>query len=300
MRHPALARLLVPLLLAAPVLAQDDPAPASETTRPAPATAEEVCRDLITSLQAGDATALWAFLPPTWQHDVDALVQDLGHRLDPKLYERGAKLMVRALAMLGDKRELVLGSQHLGGLFAGDERVYDALAGMLGILAHSELATHQGLLEFDGSKFMAAAGRDLLLQALALSDAEGMGGATELASLTVKTARVLPQKTVLLFQSRDMPPSTEEYVLVEQHWVPAKMARQWSRNLQSLQQALAQLPALKDKKAQAQLGNLLVLFDKTLDRLAATSSQEVFDAAIAELLTKAKATLAAPSKPKSK
>jgi hypothetical protein len=299
MRHPVLARLLVQILLAAPVLAQDDPAPASETTRPAVASAEDVCRDLIGSLQSGDATALWSFLPPAWQRDINGLVHDLGHRLDPKLYERGTKAVVRAIALLGDKREFVLGSAHLGGLFAGDEHVYDAMAGMLGILAHSDLATHQGLLDFDGAKFMAAAGRDLLLQAMALSEAEGMGGATELASLTVKTARVLPQKTVLMFQSRDMPPSTEEYVLMEQHWVPAKLARQWPRNLQAMQQSLAQLPALKDKRAQAQLLSVLVAVDKALDRLNAATSQEQFDAAIVDLLATAKTALA-PAKPKSK
>jgi hypothetical protein len=287
MLHPALARLLVPFLLVAPVLAQDDPAPASETTRPAAASAEEVCRDLIVSLQAGDATALWSFLPPAWQRDINTLAHDLGHRLDPKLYERGSKALVRAITLLGDKRAFVLGSAHLGGLFAGDDHVYDAVTGMLGILAHSDLAAHQGLLDFDGAKFTAAAGRDLLLQALALSEAEGMGGATELASLTVKTARVLPQKTVLMF-------------LIEQHWVPAKLARQWPRNVQAMQQSLAQLPALKDKRAQAQLLSLLVAVDKTLDRLGAASSQEQFDAAIGDLLATAKTALTPPAKPKSK
>jgi alanine racemase len=102
-----------------------------------------------------------------------------------------------------------------------------------------------------------------------------------------------------MFQSRDMPPSTEEYVLMEQHWVPAKLARQWPRNLQAMQQSLAQLPALKDKRAQAQLLSVLVAVDKALDRLNAATSQEQFDAAIVDLLATAKTALA-PAKPKSK
>lgn len=236
-----------------------------------------------------DLAKVWDGLPPAWQKDVTALVQDFAARMDPAVWNRTAATARKATAVLRDKRAFVLDGPAVG--FAldliDDKRApaaYDALVAGCDALATSEFADLERLRSFDGRSFASGAGAKLLASASELS------GLLEDGTLHVWLQRGSSARAKLLADGearaiveleRDGEPKVEQvWVKVDGRWVPQALADEWPRLLDSARQLVDALAAPEAPKLKGALIQALPVVDGFLDRLADAKTQGEFDSAV--------------------
>jgi len=287
--HPRLAPLFTVLFLGLSLPAQGPPAAPGGAAPRAPESAEDSCRTLLAAIQQGDATALWDFLPAGYQQDVNGIVHLLATKVDPKVYDSGMQLFGRVVTLLQNKKPLFFGSKlgqmALQGKDAATvQKAYDEFTALLATLTTSDLAHHGKLARFDGREFLQTTGGDLLHHLVAMAGVDGKDPFAALASMEVKTVQQTADKATLRFTAKGKPASTEQYVAVEDRWLPAKMVAQWQKGMAEAKKDLAKLADGGDKQGSAQARMMLGMAESVVQQLEDADTQEQFDEVLQGLM----------------
>ncbi|TAJ15845.1 MAG: hypothetical protein EPO68_12170 [Planctomycetota bacterium] len=251
--------------------------------------ADEAALVLQRGLGQRDLAKVWDGLPPAWQQDVTALVQDFASRMDPAVWNRTAATARKATGVLKDKRAFVLDGPAIGlALDLLDDKrapaAYDALVAGFDALANSELADLEKLKQFDGRAFAAGAGARVLASAAELS------GLSEDSSLHTWLERGSTARAKLLADgdaraivelTRDGEEKVEQvWVKVDGRWVPQQLADEWPNLIAQGRELVDALAAPEAPKLKGALIQALPVVDGFLDRLADAKTQGEFDSAV--------------------
>ncbi len=239
---------------------------------PAAATADEAVRNVLAGLQRQELQALWEFLPPSYQADVQELLHDFGERLDEKSWEPFVATCRKAQSVTAQiVRKLDEASNESDHELAAQLRDFEQL---LSALCESEFSNVARLRKLDAFSFLGGTGNRLIaaLSHGALGDT-GLGGDSfaQFGEVTVELSESTTDSAVLTVQWPGQAATQHKFVRVEKHWIPQTLAEAWPTQFPLVrEQCLAWADELRRHPDpwHARLREI----DQLLDELAATKS----------------------------
>ncbi len=239
------------------------------------------------AIKNGHPEILWTALPESYRADIMEITRGFAEKMDPAVYDRGFALLMRAVEVLDDRKEIILGSETFASTGADAEEIRAALAStqaVTAILKASEIATVAGLSTVDWEQFLATTGAQLIETASAIDAGEGDNPFDELESLTVETIDVTDDRATLRISSADHEPEDVELVRVEGRWVPAEMADEWPQFMEDARQGLAEMTPENMAAQKTQIMMVFGMVDGLIEQIASLQTPEEFDAAIGPML----------------
>ena len=240
--------------------------------------ADEAVRRVLRGLEKRQSRALWEFLPPSYRRDVQRLVREVAERLDEKswgpfvaTWQKARQVLPQKLSSLSPPKS---GDNERG---AGTNLPFDpaALAQLLDAIGDSELSDLKRLRSIELDRFLDQTGDKLLatLGRIAVGDANGSADdpfsqfgkvQVELISSSVGTG-------VVKIRWPEQEPTTQEFVRIEDHWIPQSLAEAWPAQFAEVRErSLAWANGVRERPEEWQ--TRLREIDQWLDELAATKS----------------------------
>jgi hypothetical protein len=234
---------------------------------------------------AGNCSILWHAMPTSYQTDINAIAQLAGSKVDPEIYDKSFGLFGR-FAEVADKQKSFILNTKLGGKLAAEqiaeiEAAWPSIIGSIQTIVTSSISSSAGLRAFDGQGFS-----EQTLPALfkysndlaAISKEENPFGSLEFDRLktieNADTAAVIE----ITFTNGDV--ETEDFIKVENRWVPTEMATNWSTQIADTKKKLEAISSEEIAKNKPQLMGMITMLDGILTQLEKAETQEQFDQAL--------------------
>jgi hypothetical protein len=224
-------------------------------------------------------------MPTSYQTDINAIAQLAGSKVDPEIYDKSFGLFGR-FAEVADKQKSFILNTKLGGELAAEqiaeiEAAWPSIIGSIQTIVTSSISSSAGLRAFDGQGFS-----EQTLPALfkysndlaAISKEENPFGSLEFDRLktieNADTAAVIE----ITFTNGDV--ETEDFIKVENRWVPTEMATNWSTQIADTEKKLEAISSEEMAKNKPQIMGVITMLDGILTQLEKAETQEQFDQAL--------------------
>jgi hypothetical protein len=259
---------------APPAAAAPSAPPAAMVADKTDGSPEGAVKAFLDATAAGNGEALWASLPAAYQEQVNGLVQEFGAKMDPELWTKVMGLFAKVGKLGKEKKAFIVAHPAVAGKVPNLEQVLDGAAGVLETLTSSELASADGLKEFDGATFAAGSGAKLLQQFAALgASADGPGGVEALKSAKITVVEPGDEAATVKIEIEGAPPRDQKLKKVEGKWLPAEMVDGWEENMAKAKAGLAGAD-MTAQKPQAMM--MLGMVEKVADDLLAAPDEQAF------------------------
>ena len=256
-------------LLAGPALAQGS--------------ADQAVMAVVAGLKEDQPQVIWQALPASYQDDVSGLVREFAGQMEDSLWDQTFGTLAKLTRVLDEKRQFVLEHPAVAEQLSKSpnaEATYDAVVILLRTLLSSDISSLQRLSDFDGERFLATTGSQVIAQmgdlaALAPDSKETLD---EISSLSVTLSRTEGERAWVLIEKPDEKTEEVEFVLVEGKWIPARMAEGWNSGIAGAREQLGQVDF--DPAQTAQAGAMLTMVDGAMEGLLAAQTSEQFQASV--------------------
>ena len=256
-------------LLAAPAVAQGS--------------ADEAVMAVVSGLKEDQPQAIWQALPASYQNDVSGVVREFAGLMEDSLWDQTFGTLGKLTRVLDEKRQFVvehpLVAQQLS-TSPNAEATYDAVVILLKTLLSSDISSLQRLSDFDGERFLATTGSQVMAQmgALAALAPNPQETLDEISSLRVTLSRTEGNRAWVMVEQPGTETKEVEMVLVEGKWVPVEMAEAWDSGIAGAREKLSQVAF--DPAQSAQAGAILAMVDGAMEGLLAAQTSEQFQASV--------------------
>jgi hypothetical protein len=266
---------------------QDQPGAAAKVASPPAATPDAAVRAVLEGIERKELTALWQFLPASYQRDLQTLVRQTGERMDPEVWDRSMAVVRHAAQVMKSKEKWLqtpaANEPPVTGPAAQMGPVnYAQLAQLLELLADSELGRTETLKTLDLGAWTGKVGRPLLEQISVFArrmPADPLARTlTGLQDLKFRSRDVKDDSATVEIVMPNESPVEVPYVKIDGKWIPVDLANGWIEGLGQAQARLAVVLApdnLATLKPQLLTG--LNVMDDWLKRLEEAPSKEAFD-----------------------
>ena len=258
-----------------------------------PPGADEAVRRVLHGLEKRQSRALWEFLPPSYRRDVQRLARDVAARLDEKswgpfvaTWQKARQVLPKKLSSLTPPKS---GDNERG---PGASVPFDpaALAQLLDAIGDSELGDLQRLRSIELDRFLDQTGDKLLatLGRIAVGDHNGSADDpfSQFGKVQVELISSSVASGVVQIRWPEQEPTTQEFVRVEDQWIPQSLAEAWPAQFAEVRErSLAWANRVRERpdESHARLREI----DQWLDELAATKSadhaRQVWQAGVSRL-----------------
>ena len=239
------------------------------------------------AIQNNHAEILWTALPESYQQDITEITRAFSEKMDPAVYDRAFAIVMRAIEVLDDRKDIILASETFKATGADTDDIRTGLSNALvftDTLKASEIATVAGLGSVDWEQFLATTGNEFIKQAAAIESREGNSPFNSLDSLKVETIDVSEDRAMLRISSDDHEPEDVEMAKVEGRWIPADLADDWDRSIEEARQNLAEITPETMAAQKTQIMMFFGMADGLIEQIASLQTPEEFDAAIGPML----------------
>ncbi|HAV13231.1 MAG TPA: hypothetical protein DCX06_07055 [Opitutae bacterium] len=242
---------------------------------------DEAMQLIFSELAKGNGGIVWQAMPASYQSDVNTIVQLAGTKIDAEMYDTTIALLGR-IGQVADKQQaFIVNSQFTKSSPEQKAKLEQALPSMLQlfeVVTTSDLATSAGLQSFDGQKFFDTTVSDLAKLSIELSKLEDSEQLTleDLGQAEFSTVELSDLAATLKVAAGGQE-QTEMLTKVEDRWVPADLAADWSTNMA---QGIAQLEAISPEQMTAskpQMMTVIAMLDGVLTQIESAKTQEAFD-----------------------
>tara|TARA_B100001248_G_C27348266_1_gene439914 strand:- start:175 stop:1074 length:900 start_codon:yes stop_codon:yes gene_type:complete len=233
---------------------------------------------------AGNCSILWHAMPASFQTDVNAIAQLVGAKVDPEIYDKSFGLIGR-FAEVADKQKLFILNTKLGGELAAEqiaeiEAAWPSIIGFFQTIVTSSISSSAGLRAFDGQVFSEQTLPVLFKYSndLAALSEKNPFSSLEFDSLKTIVSTGTTAEIKITFTNGDV--ETEDFAKVENRWVPAEMAINWSTQMADAKKQLEAISSEKMVKNKPQIMGMITIVDGILTQLEKAETQEQFDQAL--------------------
>jgi hypothetical protein len=266
---------------------RDQPGAPAKVASPPAATPDAAVRAVLEGIERKELTALWQFLPASYQRDLQTLVRQTGERMDPEVWDRSMAVVRHAAQVMKSKEKWLqtpaANEPPVTGPAAQMGPVnYSQLAQLLELLADSELGRTETLKTLDLGAWTGKVGRPLLEQISVFArrmPADPLARTlTGLQDLKFRSRDVKDDSATVEIVMPNESPVEVPYVKIDGKWIPVDLANGWIEGLGQAQARLAVVLApdnLATLKPQLLTG--LNVMDDWLKRLEEAPSKEAFD-----------------------
>ena len=233
---------------------------------------------------AGNCSILWHAMPASFQIDFNAIAQLVGAKVDPEIYDKSFDLIGR-FAEVADKQKLFILNTKLGGVLAAEqiaeiEAAWPSIIGFVQTIVTSSISSTAGLRAFDGQVFSEQTLPVLFKYSndLAALSEENPFSSLEFDSLKTIVSTDTTAEIKITFTNGDV--ETEDFAKVENRWIPAEMAINWSTQMADAKKQLEAISSEKMVKNKPQIMGMITMVDGILTQLEMAETQEQFDQAL--------------------
>ena len=219
--------------------------------------------------------AAFDFLPPSYQADVEHLVQEFTDKMDAELWSKFFKLLNKVSNLLKTKKALILSLDGVKRMpqFESIKSHWDAIAAGVHEVATSEMADVASFKHCDVRSLLGAGSR--LLSGLPLP---------KFGDVQVTTVKSDAETATLSYRdSKDAELKHVEFVRVEGRWLPTSIATGWSAGIADAKGTLAELPN-RVSVAKPEVLKQFEVIGGMLDELQRAKTPEEFNRAVAPLV----------------
>ena len=239
------------------------------------------------ALQNNQAEILWIALPESYRRDITEITKTFAEKMDPVVYDQGFAIVMRAVDVLDDRKDIILASETFKSTGADADEIREGLSNtqvFTDTLKESEIATLAGLGSVDWEQFLATTVNTMITNAAAIQAEGGENIFNELASLKVETVDLADDRATLRISSDNQEPEDVEMARVEGRWVPAEMADEWAQGMEDARQGLAEMTPESMAAQKTQIMMFFGMADALIEQIASLQTPEEFDAAIGPML----------------
>lgn len=252
-----------------------------------PQSADAAVEAVFAGIRNKQPEALWAFLPASYQHDVNGLFHLLAERMDPELWNRTIAVGRRIVKLCRERKATILDTGLIQPTAGADEKAlsaeWDAAVSLAGTLLQSDLTDLEKMKDFDGGAFLASTGGQFMNKLAEFSRLlPGNTFQVELNDLANRQAKLVSETedtavVELSFRDDDTDPQRVPFVRVEGKWIPRKLTDGWKADIAAMRKRIEQQLApkvLAEKKKQ--FFKSLAVVEKSLDDLEAAKTPAEF------------------------
>ncbi len=237
---------------------------------------------VITEFAKGNGGILWQAMPASYQSDVNTLAQLAGSKIDPEVYDSSFATIARLAQIVEQQQAFILNSSFMEDRSVEEiaelEAALPSIVGLVEIITSSELASTNGLLNFNGQDFFDTTVSQFTQYAETLGQLAGDESVlSDYMNAVVSVVQADDMQATLSTTIPGQEPLEQVFTKVEQRWVPSEMASDWSSEIA---EAKAELDAtfIEDMAAQKpQIMSVLAMIDGVLAQIAAAENQQQFD-----------------------
>ena len=230
---------------------------------------------------------IWEALPKSYRTDINEITSTFAEKMDPEVYDRAFALVIRAIEVLDDRKDIILASETFRSSGADGDEIRMGLANTqayIKTLKASEIATLEGLGKVDWRQFLATTGAQMLEHAASIETDDGAYPLDDLETLKVETLDLSDDRATLRISSEDHEPEEVEMARVEGRWIPAEMADSWQKEIAEARQGLAEFSPEDMAAQKTQIMMFFGMADGLIEQIASLQTPEEFDAAIGPML----------------
>lgn len=238
-------------------------------------------------LQDNHPEILWTALPASYRQDITEITRIFAEKMDPEVYDRAFALLMRAIEVLDDRKEVIFASETFTSTGADADEIRTGLSNtqaFTATLKASGIATLEGLRKVDWERFLATTGAQMLEHAASIETSDGDKPFDDLDTLKVETLDLTGDRATLRISTEDHEPEEIEMARVEGRWIPAEMADEWSKKIEEARQGLAELSPEDMAAQKTQIMMFFGMADALIEQIASLQTPEEFDAAIGPML----------------
>ena len=238
-------------------------------------TAEATFQQTLIAFQDGRLDTAFEFLPPSYQADVEKIVQTFAGTMDAELWSHAFQVLNKVANLLKTKKELILNLEGVKRFPQIDaiKPYWDAIAARIKDIATSEIADLNKLKQSDVRKLLVSGNQ--LLAGLPLP---------KFGDVQVTTVKSDSNTAILSYKESQNPESKEvEFVRVEGKWLPKSIATGWAAGIEDARRRIEGLPgqlAQWKPEAMKQFDNV----NGMLDQIQAAKTKEEFTSAVMPLM----------------
>ncbi len=255
-------------------------------TPPIPDTPDGTVLAVAKAIENNHPEILWTALPESYRQDINEITKLFAEKMDPALYDRAFALVMRAIEVLDDRKEIILASETFKSTGADADEIREGLSNtqiFTDTLKTSEVATIDGLAAVDWEQFLANTGGAMLEKAAAI-ESEEANPFSDLATIKVETLDASEDTATLLISSEEHEPEEVKMVRVEGRWIPADMAEEWPDFVKDAREGLAEMTPETMAAQKTQMMMFFGMADGLIEQIASLQTPEEFDAAIGPML----------------
>jgi len=285
-----LSRLALFAVLALSVVACSGGDDSADAGRPA-GTADEAVVRVAHGLADGNPEVLWQALPASYQEDVTELIHGAAETTDAALWNQTFTVLGKLSRVLSQKREFILAHPMVAAQLENPREAHanwDAVVGLFDVVVQSELADLDRVRDLDVEQFLATTGGRLmqrLEEASALTADDGWK--KQMDNLRKTKATLVTENgdtAIVLVETPGKAPKQEEYVRVEEKWVPREMADSWDAEIAEAREKLAGFSGEEGQNNKQVALMQLAMFEGALDTVLASNSANEFNSAVGSIL----------------
>ncbi len=243
---------------------------------------------VVDGLKEDQPQVIWQALPTSYQNDVSAVVREFAGKMEDSLWGQTFGTLGKLTRVLDEKRQFVLEHPLVAQQLSKSpnaEATYDAVVTLLKTLLSSDISNLQRLSDFDGERFLATTGSQVMAQMgdLVAPAPDPKETLDEISSLRVTLSRTEGARAWVMVEQPGEETKEVEMVLVEGKWVPAEMAAAWDSGIVSAREQLGQVAF--DPAQTAQAGAMLAMVDGAMEGLLAAQTSEEFQASVQGMIS---------------
>lgn len=238
--------------------------------------ADAAVRRVLAGLHGRQALAIWEFLPPSYQNDMQQTVRDIAARLDDRAWQSLVATWQRARNILPGKLDAVATGATSGSESAKPLTINSSgVLRLLNAIGESELSSVEKLRTIELANFIDKTGHDILT-GFGEWTARGVDVGDPFENLTKVKVELLSESgdsAVVKVCWPGQPATEHPFVRIENHWLPKTLADGWQ---DGIQQARAKA-IMWAESIQAQPDNWqskLIALNRVLDELEKAKSFE--------------------------
>jgi hypothetical protein len=207
-----------------------------------PASADQVINQGVAALKNNKPVEVFAMLPPSYQTDLQSVVNEITSKMDKEVFELGTQILEKVVQIL-DKHGAML--KQMGGEMAPfdiDEAI-KSFKDFHAFMKSANLLSYDGFKALNVAGFLAEHGAKLMGDGMkafeTFNQAEFAMFQAMLAGVNATVKESTDDTATVELKTGDMT-ETVEFKKVEGRWVPADMAAEWSEMISEARKEAAE------------------------------------------------------------
>ncbi|MDZ4821481.1 MAG: DUF4878 domain-containing protein, partial [Planctomycetota bacterium] len=263
----------------------------SESKVEVPGTPDGTIVAVAQGLDSNQPEVIWAALPEKHKKDVKDLIVAFADQADQDVYEQGFAVFNKAGKLLASKKEFILNHPMVAAQKESIAPNYDVAVALFSDIGNSDIKTLEGLKKTDPGTFLADTGSKVMKKSKEIAKSVAPEAAkNKLDSFSGVKATVVKSegdKATVKVTGADGKEHEEELTKIDGKWLPTDLVEKWDDQIKGAKEAISKYKLTPEQKTQAL--DAIKQLDATLDKMLAANSQDEFNAAVGEAMSKASA-----------